>query len=146
MSQDAVDKLAKEFDAKNVLPLALAGATKEVVRKAVERFGRLDVVFANAGISWMGVLATLCTYDEAEFRRIRGGSVRRVALRTSSSTGDRSYPGSGVDHLVDLRVLEEQIRFVRTFWMLMPGVTWDYLCRWLRNPRRSLCRSLLEQQ
>lgn len=74
MSQEAVEKLAKEFDAKSVLPLALdvtdAGATKEVVRKAVERFGRLDVVFANAGISWKGVPATLRTCDEAEFRRI----------------------------------------------------------------------------
>lgn len=72
--QESVDALAQEFDAARVLPLALdvtsAQAVKEVVRQAVGRFGRLDVAFANAGISWSGVPATLRTCDEAEFRRI----------------------------------------------------------------------------
>ncbi|XQE65666.1 SDR family NAD(P)-dependent oxidoreductase [Pseudomonas sp. P3C3] len=73
-SQIAVDTLAQEFNSQNVLPLVFdvtdAEAAKEVVRRAVERFGRLDVAFANAGISWRGVPATLRTCDEAEFRRI----------------------------------------------------------------------------
>lgn len=73
-SQEAVDKLAQEFNSQRVLPLAFdvtdAEAAKAVVRQAVERFGRLDVAFANAGISWRGVPATLRTCDEAEFRRI----------------------------------------------------------------------------
>ncbi|WP_109790573.1 MULTISPECIES: SDR family oxidoreductase [Pseudomonas] len=47
-----------------------ADATKSVVRKAVKQFGRLDVAFANAGISWRGAPATLRTYDEDEFERI----------------------------------------------------------------------------
>ncbi|WP_192560561.1 SDR family NAD(P)-dependent oxidoreductase [Pseudomonas allokribbensis] len=74
MQQEAVDRLAQEFDAKRVLPLALdvtdAEATKAVVRKTVERFGHLDVAFANAGISWRGAPATLSTCDEDEFERI----------------------------------------------------------------------------
>ena len=47
-----------------------AEATKSVVRKAVKQFGRLDVAFANAGISWRAAPATLRTYDEDEFERI----------------------------------------------------------------------------
>jgi len=72
--QESVDSLAQEFDDQRVLSLALdvtdAAATKVVVRQAVERFGRLDIAFANAGVSWRGVPATLRTCDEDEFRRI----------------------------------------------------------------------------
>ncbi|MDG9930413.1 MULTISPECIES: SDR family NAD(P)-dependent oxidoreductase [unclassified Pseudomonas] len=72
--QETVDELAREFDDRRVLPLVLdvtdAEAAKAVVRQAVERFGRLDVAFANAGIAWAGVPATLRVCDEAEFRRI----------------------------------------------------------------------------
>lgn len=72
--QEAVDELAREFDGRRVLPLALdvtdTEAAKTVVRQTVERFGHLDVAFANAGISWKGVPATLRTCDEMEFRRI----------------------------------------------------------------------------
>lgn len=72
--QEAVDLLARGFDARRVLPLALdvtdAEAAKAVVLQAVERFGRLDVAFANAGIAWADVPATLRVCDEAEFRRI----------------------------------------------------------------------------
>lgn len=72
--QEAVDRLAREFDAHRVLPLALdvtdARATEAVVRQAVDRFGRLDVAFANAGIAWRGAPATLLTCDDEEFERI----------------------------------------------------------------------------
>lgn len=74
MQQDAVDRLAREFDAVRVLALALdvtdARATEAVVHQAVARFGRLDVAFANAGIAWRDAPATLLSCDEEEFQRI----------------------------------------------------------------------------
>lgn len=73
-TQAAVDRLANEFDGERTLALALdvtdAAATKEVVARAVARFGRLDVAFANAGISWRGTPATVSSCDEREFERI----------------------------------------------------------------------------
>ncbi|MEW9899846.1 SDR family NAD(P)-dependent oxidoreductase [Chitinivorax sp. PXF-14] len=74
MQQAAVDKLAAEFDPSRVLPMTLdvtdAIATKAVVQNAVERFGRLDVVHANAGISWRDGASTVASCDEAEFEKI----------------------------------------------------------------------------
>jgi len=74
MQQPAVDALAKEFDAQRVLPLALdvtdAVATKSVVQQTVKRFGRLDVAYANAGISWRKGASTIASCDEAEFEKI----------------------------------------------------------------------------
>lgn len=74
MQQEAVDQLAQEFDAERVLPLALdvtdAEASKIVVQSAVERFGRLDVAFANAGIAWRSDPKTLRICPSDEFRRI----------------------------------------------------------------------------
>ncbi|WP_286976649.1 SDR family NAD(P)-dependent oxidoreductase [Pseudomonas sp.] len=74
MQQEAVDQLAQEFDAERVLPLALdvtdAEASKRVVQSAVERFGRLDVAFANAGIAWRSDPKTLRICPSDEFRRI----------------------------------------------------------------------------
>ena len=67
-SQSSVDRLAQDFDASRVLPLALdvtdAGATRAVVSKTIERFGRLDVALANAGISWRGMPGTIMSCDE----------------------------------------------------------------------------------
>jgi NAD(P)-dependent dehydrogenase (short-subunit alcohol dehydrogenase family) len=74
MTQAAVDELAARFAAERVLPLALdvtdATATAEVLRRAVERFGRLDVSFANAGIAWRDAPATIAVCDPAEFEKI----------------------------------------------------------------------------
>lgn len=74
LTQAAVDTLAHEFPPERVLALTLdvtdAARTREVVRQTVERFGRLDVAFANAGIAWQGAPATIRTCDEAEFERI----------------------------------------------------------------------------
>nr|WP_312321278.1 SDR family NAD(P)-dependent oxidoreductase [Acinetobacter oleivorans] len=74
MQQEAVDKLASEFDASRVLPLALdvtdAVATKEVVQKTIKHFGHLDIAFANAGISWRDGASTIASCDEAEFDKI----------------------------------------------------------------------------
>jgi len=74
MQQTAVDKLAEEFTPSRVLPVALdvtdAVAAKAVVQKTIQRFGRLDVVFANAGISWRSGASTIAGCDEAEFEKI----------------------------------------------------------------------------
>jgi NAD(P)-dependent dehydrogenase (short-subunit alcohol dehydrogenase family) len=74
MQQTAVDKLAKEFSPSRVLPLALdvtdAAVTKAVIQMTIQRFGRLDVVFANAGISWRTGASTIASCDEAEFEKI----------------------------------------------------------------------------
>lgn len=74
MQQEAVDKLASEFEASRVLPLALdvtdAVATKDVVQKTIKHFGHLDIAFANAGISWRDGASTIASCDEAEFDKI----------------------------------------------------------------------------
>ncbi|WP_370529158.1 SDR family NAD(P)-dependent oxidoreductase [Acinetobacter baumannii] len=74
MQQEAVDKLASEFEASRVLPLALdvtdAVATKDVVQKIIKHFGHLDIAFANAGISWRDGASTIASCDEAEFDKI----------------------------------------------------------------------------
>jgi NAD(P)-dependent dehydrogenase (short-subunit alcohol dehydrogenase family) len=74
MQQTAVEKLAKEFSPSRVLPVALdvtsAEATKAVIQQTIQRFGHLDVVFANAGISWRSGASTIAGCDEAEFEKI----------------------------------------------------------------------------
>ena len=47
-----------------------AAATKAVIQEAIQRFARLDVVFANAGISWRRGASTIASCDEAEFKKI----------------------------------------------------------------------------
>lgn len=74
MSQAVVDQLAAEFDKNRVLALPLdvtdMAATKAVVQQAVDKFGKLDIAFANAGIAWRGAPATIFSCDEAEFEKI----------------------------------------------------------------------------
>jgi NAD(P)-dependent dehydrogenase (short-subunit alcohol dehydrogenase family) len=74
LSRQALDSLATEFDAQRVLALPLdvtdAAASKAVVEQIVERFGRLDIAFANAGIAWRNTPATIASCDEAEFEKI----------------------------------------------------------------------------
>lgn len=74
LSQAAIDALATEFDCNRVLALALdvtdAQASKEVVRRSVEKFGRLDIAIANAGISWRDIPGTIASCDEEEFEKI----------------------------------------------------------------------------
>ena len=74
MQQEAVDKLASEFEASRVLPLALdvtdAVATKDVVQKTIKHYGHLDIAFANAGISWRDGASTIASCNEAEFDKI----------------------------------------------------------------------------
>ena len=74
LSQSAIDALAAEFDPDRTLPLVLdvtdAAAAKAVVEQAVAKFGRLDVVFANAGISWRAAPSSMVECDETEFEKI----------------------------------------------------------------------------
>lgn len=73
LRQGDVDRLAAEFDADRVLALALdvtdMAANRQAVAEAVARFGRLDVVFANAGIAW-DPPKTVLTVSDAEFEKI----------------------------------------------------------------------------
>jgi len=74
LSRQTLDALAAEFDAERVLALPLdvtdGAASKAVVQQTVERFGRLDIAFANAGIAWRNTPATIASCDEAEFEKI----------------------------------------------------------------------------
>ena len=74
ITQDSVDVLANEFEAGRVLPLALDvtdfEATQSVIAQGSEKFGHVDICFANAGISWRGDPATIFSCDPAEFRKI----------------------------------------------------------------------------
>lgn len=74
ISQKSVDTLAGEFDSKRVLAAALDvtdfKATQRVVKRSVDKFGRLDIVMANAGISWHNYAHTMFSCDEMEFERI----------------------------------------------------------------------------
>ena len=74
LSRQTLNDLAAEFDAERVLALPLdvtdAAASKAVVQQIVERFGRLDIAFANAGIAWRNSPATIASCDEAEFEKI----------------------------------------------------------------------------
>ncbi len=51
LAQESVDALARTLPAEHVLALAADVTSAEQMTAAVERFGRLDVVFANAGIA-----------------------------------------------------------------------------------------------
>jgi NAD(P)-dependent dehydrogenase (short-subunit alcohol dehydrogenase family) len=72
-SASSVAALAHELGDERVLSLSSdvtdPGAMDEVVDHAVDRFGGLDVVFANAGIA-PDRPATIATMDPAEFARI----------------------------------------------------------------------------
>lgn len=73
LGADAIEKIAKDFDPARVLSQTLdvtdMSATKIVVANSIEKFGRLDIVFANAGVAWQ-TPKTIATADEAEFERI----------------------------------------------------------------------------
>jgi NAD(P)-dependent dehydrogenase (short-subunit alcohol dehydrogenase family) len=55
-----------------------ASSVRSAVAHAVHHFGRLDIVFANAGIS--GVIAPVADYPDAEFDRVLAVHVRGAFL------------------------------------------------------------------
>lgn len=73
VARESIDGLANEFEPEHVLPLALdvtdMDACRSVVAQAVERFGGIDVVLANAGIAW-DPPKTVATAPVDEFERI----------------------------------------------------------------------------
>jgi NAD(P)-dependent dehydrogenase (short-subunit alcohol dehydrogenase family) len=73
LTQDAVDKVADQLGRTRTLPLAVdvtdSRSLAEAVEQSVDRFGSLDVVFANAGIA-ADPPATVATIDPGEFERI----------------------------------------------------------------------------
>jgi NAD(P)-dependent dehydrogenase (short-subunit alcohol dehydrogenase family) len=73
LTQDAVDKVADQLGRTRTLPLAVdvtdSRSLAEAVEQTVDRFGSLNVVFANAGIA-ADPPATVATIDPGEFERI----------------------------------------------------------------------------
>ena len=74
ISRKSVNILAREFVPNRVLAVSLDvtdyKATQKVVKNAVDKFGKLDIVFANAGISWRNTAQTILSCEEKEFERI----------------------------------------------------------------------------
>ena len=66
--QSAVEELGDDAAGASVADVTDGGAVEAAVWIAVERFGRLDVVFSNAGIS--GVIAPITEYPTDVFRRV----------------------------------------------------------------------------
>jgi NAD(P)-dependent dehydrogenase (short-subunit alcohol dehydrogenase family) len=78
---EGLDALASELgDAAAVQPgdAADTAAVRHAVELAVERFGGLDVVFANAGVA--GPVAPLSEYPDEEFDRVMAVNVRGAFL------------------------------------------------------------------
>jgi len=74
ISRRTVELLAKEFDSTRVLTMALDvtdfKAAQRAVKRSVDKFGKLDIVFANAGISWGNTAQTMLQCDANDFERI----------------------------------------------------------------------------
>ena len=83
-----------------------AEATKSVVRKAVKQFGRLDVAFAKAGISWRSAPATLRNYDEDEFERICAADLNP---QPTSVCRDGQQPADSVEKVAPLSGLRQNL-------------------------------------
>lgn len=74
VSQKSVDTLAAEFAKERVLAKAMDvtdwKSIKKVTNLSVSTFGKIDIVFANAGISWKESAYTVFNCDESEFEKI----------------------------------------------------------------------------
>ncbi len=79
---EALDRVAREIGgdrvATQVADVSDPAAAGGYVAAAVERFGRLDVVFANAGIE--GTVCPLVEYPEEDFERVLGVNVKGAFL------------------------------------------------------------------
>lgn len=74
ISQKSLDTLAAEFAKERVLTKTMDvtdwESIKQVTRLTISKFGKLDIVFANAGISWKESAYTVFNCDESEFEKI----------------------------------------------------------------------------
>lgn len=74
ISQTSLDALATEFTKERVITETVDvtdwKSIKQVTNLAVSTFGKLDIVFANAGISWKESAYTVFNCDASEFEKI----------------------------------------------------------------------------
>ncbi|MCT8333457.1 SDR family NAD(P)-dependent oxidoreductase [Leptospira sp. 85282-16] len=74
ISQTSLDALATEFTKERVITETVDvtdwKSIKQVTNLAVSKFGKLDIVFANAGISWKESAYTVFNCDASEFEKI----------------------------------------------------------------------------
>lgn len=82
LKQDAVDETVKRLDSSRLRGFAAdvskADHAFAYVKAAVEAFGHLDILHANAGVE--GVIKPLVDYPEAEFDRVLSVNVKGVFL------------------------------------------------------------------
>jgi NAD(P)-dependent dehydrogenase (short-subunit alcohol dehydrogenase family) len=81
---EAVAELGEDVAASSVTDVTDEGQVIAAVTQAVDRFGGLDVLFSNAGIS--GAIAPITEYPTDVFRR---PARRRTWPRASSTPGSR---------------------------------------------------------
>ena len=72
------DERAGDVAAWSVTDVTVSAQVKAAVRAAVERFGRLDIVVANAGVT--GTAAPIADYPEDDFDRVLAVHVRGAFL------------------------------------------------------------------
>ena len=98
LEQKALDDVARSFDPSRVLTIAADVSQPEdadrYVNEAVGRFGRLDVLFANAGIE--GRVCPLTELPVADFDRVLAVNVRGVwlAIRAAARQFQKNRGGS----------------------------------------------------
>jgi len=76
--RDAVGEIGGDRVASCVADVSDAQSTRDYVRAAVERFGGIDVLLANAGLE--GKVLPITEYDEETFDRVMAVNVRGVWL------------------------------------------------------------------
>lgn len=74
LSQSSLDQLASEFESHRVMTKIMDvtnwDSIREVKELTITKFGKLDIVFANAGISWKNSAHTILSCQEEEFETI----------------------------------------------------------------------------
>src|SRR5699024_7119940 len=74
LDASALAATAQTFAKERALTLPLdvtdTAACRDAVAKAIQQFGKLDIVFANAGIAWQTSPATILSCDSDEFENI----------------------------------------------------------------------------
>jgi NAD(P)-dependent dehydrogenase (short-subunit alcohol dehydrogenase family) len=89
----AVAAIGDEWVSSVVADVSDAAATAGYVQAAVDRYGRLDVLFANAGIE--GVVAPITDYPDDLFDRVLAVNVRGVWLGVKAAMAQMQQHGGG---------------------------------------------------
>lgn len=99
LEQKALDEVARSLESSRVLTVAADVSNPEdtdrYVEQTVSRFGRLDVLFANAGTE--GCVCPMVEYRVADFDRVLSVNVRGVwlALRAAARQFQK-HPGGSI--------------------------------------------------